>query len=138
MEEVVCRDEEGMTLLEVMIALVLTSVTALALSQSALLAMKTNLRNELRAEAVSVAEQRMSELRSTPFPVSTSNDLSATTGLVTEPTVTRMVRSGVYAFTPDRQVSDVNNNSKQVTVTVQWTYTGVVCQHSVATLLRRP
>ena len=132
------RNEHGMTLLEVMIALTLTSVTALALTQSALLAMKTNLRNELRAEALGVAEQRMSELRNTPFSAASANDLTATAGLVTEPSVTRMVRAGVYSFTPSRQVSDVDGNSKQVAIAITWTFAGVDYRHSVATLLRRP
>ncbi len=62
----VLYNKRGMTLIEVMIALMILMVVSMALLQTALLGMKENLRNAIRDEAVNVAEQRMNELRSTP------------------------------------------------------------------------
>jgi len=121
-----------MTLIELMVALVIMMIVALALMQSSLIAMNANIVNALRDEAVSVAEQRMNELRSTP-------SLTATTGLVADdpPTITRNVRSKAnFPFTIKRQVSDINTNSKQVVLNVNWTYNKGTYTHSVSTVVR--
>ena len=67
MVQTVFHDKRGMTLIEVMIAVFLLTIVSLALVQSALLVMNTNVINELRDEAVSVTEQRMNQIRNTPF-----------------------------------------------------------------------
>ena len=48
----VFRDNRGMTLIEVLIAFVLVTITAAALMKTTLLAMNTNVINEMRDEAV--------------------------------------------------------------------------------------
>ena len=84
------RDERGMTLIEILISLTLLSIVSLALIQSSLVAININVRNELRDEAVSVAEQRMNELRNTLF---SAPDMQVNyPGGATEAAVTRKVR----------------------------------------------
>ena len=135
MEQAVRRDNRGMTLIEVLISLMLLAIVSLALIQSALLAINTNVRNELRDEAVSVAEQRLNELRNTPF---TGADLADTTstGPVTETDITRKIRSVSCNYTPKREVKLINSNTKQITLTVAWTYKGVSYNHSTSTVVR--
>jgi len=58
---------EGFTLVEVMIALVITLLVFLALMQTALVGIDSNMRNVLRDEAVKIAEMRMNEMRNIPF-----------------------------------------------------------------------
>lgn len=127
------RDERGMTLIEILISLTLLSIVSLALIQSALVAINVNIRNGLRDEAVSVAEQRMNELRNTPFsdPFMQVNS----PGGATEAAVTRKVRSVAIPFTIKRVVQQVNADNKLVTLTVTWFYKNVQYQHSVSTVL---
>lgn len=57
----------GMTLVEVMIALVIVLVLMLGLIQTAILSIDGNLRNVFRDEATRIGEQYMGDLRSYPF-----------------------------------------------------------------------
>lgn len=120
-------NNKGLTLIEVLISLMLLSIVSLALIQSALLAMNTNVMNELRDEAVSVAEQRLNEIRNTPF-----------ANIVSQPTdtVTRNVRAASRAFGLSSQVVNVNDYCKQIALTVQWSFRGTKYQHNVSTVVR--
>ena len=146
MEKTVILDNRGITLIEILISFVLVTVTSLALIQSALVAMNTNVINELRNEAVKVAEQRMNDLRSESFTASfTSPDLVQTGGqLKKDPAVTRNIRATSCDFTPWRTVTDIDvdpatgqANLKQIYLTIRWTYKNVNYQHSVSTVVRR-
>ncbi len=128
------RNERGMTLIEILISLTLLAIVSLALVQSALVAMNANVANELRDEAVSVAEQRINELRNTPF---TASDMLVTSPSVTEaPPVMRSVRAVARPYTVNRMISQIDPNNRQVTLTITWPYKGVTYQHSVSTVLR--
>jgi prepilin-type N-terminal cleavage/methylation domain-containing protein len=56
-------NKKGLTLVEVMIALVVLLIVSLALMQTALVSIDANMNNSMRDEAVSVAEMRMNEAR---------------------------------------------------------------------------
>lgn len=129
----VFRDNRGMTLIEILIAFALVTITAAALMKTTLLAMNTNVMNEMRDEAVNVAEQRMNDLRSTPF----ANPLMTATAIVSDGTITRDIRGITCTYTLQRQISDINANSKQVSLTVTWSYRSQQYQHSIATVLRQ-
>ena len=128
MEPSVRLDKKGMTLIEVLIALLLLAVTSLAMIQSALVAMNANITNELRDEAVSVAEQRLNELRNTPF--------ANLDTLPPETVITRNIRATVRSFTPTRTIVTVNDFCKQITLTVSLDYKGSTYQHGVSTVVR--
>lgn len=118
-----------MTLIELMISILLMMVVALALVQSSILAMNTNVKNELRNEAVSVAEQEMNVVRNTPF-----DNLSS---LPTTTTISRNVRALTnFPFTASLTQTAVNVNTTQVAVTVTWTYRGQQYNYSMSTVLR--
>jgi type II secretory pathway pseudopilin PulG len=146
MVQSVIRDNRGITLIEILISFVLVTVTSLALIQSALVAMNTNIVNELRNEAVKVAEQRMNELRSELFTASfTSPELVQTGGQPKkDPVVTRNIRATSCEFTPWRTVTDIDVdpatgqvNLKQIYLTIKWNYKNNNYQHSVSTVVRR-
>jgi type IV pilus assembly protein PilV len=123
------HDKRGMTLLELMIALLLMAIVAMALMQSSLVVITNSVKNELRDEAVSVAEQRMNESRTTPF--SNLANLPATT------TITRNIRAiANFPFMASLVTTPVNSNSTHVAVTVTWTYKGSSYNHGVSTVLR--
>ena len=65
--EIVNLNKEGVSLVEVMIALVVMLLVFFALMQTALVGIDSNTRNSLRNEAVNIAEQRMNEVRNAPF-----------------------------------------------------------------------
>src|SRR4030042_2427648 len=60
-------NKKGLTLVEVMIALLVLLVVSLALMQTALVSIDANMTNILRDEAVSIAEMRMNQARNIPF-----------------------------------------------------------------------
>ena len=60
------RNNNGLSLIEVLISLVVTMVLFLALLQTSMLSITQNTRNSIRDEAVNVGTQRMREARSTP------------------------------------------------------------------------
>jgi type IV pilus assembly protein PilV len=146
-QKAVMLDNRGITLIEILISFVLVTVTSLALIQSALVAMNTNVKNELRNEAVKVAEQKMNDLRNTPFPApGFTNDLTATPppGNVADAVVTRNIRGTSYDFTPLRTITDVDVdpvslqvNLKQIYLTITWNYKNINYQYSVSTVVRR-
>jgi len=67
MQQIVFRDKAGLTLVEVMIALVIFLFVFFALMQTALVSIDSNMINTLRSEAVNIAEMRMNEARNDPF-----------------------------------------------------------------------
>ena len=131
MERPVLHNKNGMTLIEVMISLLLLMVVALAVMQTALVGMKANLQNALRDEAVNVVDQRMNELRDTAFD-------SISLGVTVEAAISRTFRAGIVVkYTPTRTVTNINTNTKQVTLSVAWPYGGQNYTHSVTTIMRR-
>ena len=127
--------KRGLTLVEVMIALVVALVVFLALMQTALVGIDSNMRNLLRDEAVNIAEMRMNEARNALF---TDIELTDTGGsFVTEPGISRDFRNFSITFTPSRRVDDLNSDNKQIDITVAWTWKGENYTHSITTILRR-
>ena len=131
MERIVLQNKKGMTLIEIMLALVLLLIVSLALMQTALVGIQTNMQNSARDEAVSVAEMRMNDLRNTPF-----DSLTATTGTI-ETGVSRSIRNFSLNFTPTRTIADINADTKQISISVEWTLKGKTSTHAVTTIVRR-
>ncbi len=122
-----------------MIALMILMVTCLALMQASLLATRMNVQNSMRDQAISLAEQRMGELRNLPFTTTTvANDLLATSPSGSaEPGLTSMIRSAPVTYTSTRTVVDIDANTKQLTLNYVWTFKNQPNQHRITTILRR-
>jgi type IV pilus assembly protein PilV len=131
MGRIVLSNRKGMTLIEVMMALLILAIVSLALMQTALLGMKENLRNAIRDEAVNLADQKMNELRNTA-----STDV--TPGTYDYPPMERKFRASSVWFTPQRNVTQVGSdiNTKQITMSIGWTFSGQTYTHSVTTIVR--
>lgn len=121
-------NEKGATLIEIMIAFVITLFVMLAMMQTALLSMDSNMTNALRDEAVSVAEMRMNLLRNTPF-----SNLTAGTSSATD---TRSLRNTSVTYTTTTTISDLDASTKQTTVMVVWPWKGRDLTHSASTIVR--
>ncbi len=133
MDRLALHNKNGMTLIEVMIALLILMIVALAVMQTALVGMRVNLQNSMRDEAVNVVDLRMNELRNTPFD-------TISLGTVIEPAISRSFRAGgLVNYRPTRTVRliDTSGDTKEINVTVNWLYSGKTYTHTVTTIMRR-
>lgn len=136
MRQIVSLDKRGVTLIEMMISLVIIMIVSLALMQTALVGIRTNVQNSMRDEAVSVAEERMNDLRSRMFSESlTHSDLDQ--GEKALPDVSKQLRGATIVYKTTQTISDINTTTKQVSVSVQWNYRGKSFTHSITSVMRR-
>lgn len=120
--------EGGLTLIEMMIALVVLLLVSLAMMQTALVSIDANMTNALRDEAVGIAEMSMSEARNTPF-----DTLAAPSG-----TVTRNIRNITnFQYSLSGTVTSAGTDAKQVDISVTWTWKGQTYTHTISTIVRR-
>jgi len=123
----------GVTLVEVLIALVVLLIVFMGLMQVSIVAIQGNMRNVLRDEAVRLTADRMNRLRSVSFDHA---DLTATAG-TDDPVINRAVRAATVNFTVRRIIADIDANHKQVTLTTKWAWQGEDFTHSISTIRRR-
>ena len=130
-------DKRGFSQVEIMISLVLLLFVFLALAQTALVSIDSNMTNILRDEAVSIAEISMNGVRTTPF-----DNLVAGTSIL--PPVSRDFRNiAAFQYAVTRDVTVLNLNNKQVDIIVTWEWkertvaNGNPYTHSITTILRR-
>lgn len=118
---------DGFTLVEVMVAIVIMMVGMLGLLQSINVAIEYNLRNHLRDEAVYVGEKYMNIQRGKPF-----DKLSTIYGTRYEPSKIRGIGK---LYSVDMTATDLSTDpvtpSKQLEIVVKWTYKGVAYENRV-------
>src|SRR5512136_3093130 len=94
----------GFTLIELMVAMVITLVGLLGLLQAINMAIEHNLKNQLRDEAVLIAEQWMGNLKTRGF-----NQLSGVSSPQFTPrTVPSQLRARNVTYTVTRQCNSLN------------------------------
>lgn len=126
----------GFTLIEVMMAILILMVGMLGLLQAINLALEVNLRNQVREEAVYVGEKVMNEMRGTGFDnisVATPATQSYTYATYQLPSRQRGVNRTYNVIRKSRVLStvDAKHVTKELTVLVTWTYKGVEYQNMV-------
>lgn len=102
----------GMTLVEVLVAMVIVFIVFLGMSSAGLVVLDQNIKNSQRDEAVSVAEMEIQKVRNTPF----DNLVSDTTPRHEF----RQIRGLNMDYTVNRTVLPFITH-KQVTANVSWT-----------------
>ncbi len=142
---------KGLTLVEVLIAMVILLLVSLALMQTALVSIDANMRNVLRDEAVSVAEMRMDEARNIPFDtlatdtsdgnVQTFPACAGATAPAAGPypvLIQRNIRNITgFNFGTQRTVIALSGDDSQVTVLVRWEYRNECFTHTISTIMKR-
>ncbi len=131
------RDKKGLTLVEVLIAMVVLLLVSLALMQTALMSIDSNVKNLLRDEAVSIAETEMNEARNIEF------DALASAAAAT---ITRQIRglkdpadaTRDFPYTVTRTVNNLTTDNSQIDITVAWSWKGEPYSHGTTTIVRRP
>lgn len=121
------RGNAGFTLTEVVVAILIIMVGMLGLLQAVNVATEHNLKNQLRDEAVQVGEKYMNIQRGKPFDL-----LSTSYGTRYEPS---RIRGGGKPYSIALSTDTLSGNamapSKQLNVTVSWTYKGVTYENRV-------
>ncbi len=155
-------NEKGLSLVEVMIALVVLLFVSLALMQTALVSIESNTKNSLRDEAVSIAEGRMSEAKQLTFTQTSTNLVNDGTGAgltntvcppgywstfgATGVLVTRTIKNTSYNFCTNRTVIEFGGDgslstpdaiSREVTITVGWMWKGDEYSHRLTSMVER-
>lgn len=146
-------NKKGFTLVEVMIALVVVLVVFLALMQTALVGIDSNMINVLRDEAVRIAEQRMEGARNLPFAsvVSDTGSLAgydcpggfSSTGVPIERDVRNILGFDFCTNLTCQELGEDGNcatddaDNKQINITVGWRWKDNPYTHSISSILRR-
>lgn len=145
-QRTVLRNRKGVGLVEVMVALVVLLLVFLALMQTALLSIDANMKNVLRDEAVSIAEQRLNEARTLPAASLVSDAGALPAGadcpgtFVVGTRVQRTLRNIINKdFCTNRTVTTLGaaGDVRQVNIQVIWNWKGEAFNHSLITLVRR-
>lgn len=120
----------GFTLVEVLISLVVLLLVSLALMQTALVGIDSNMINVLRDEAVNIAEMRMNETRNIAF-----GSLTAGTTTTTVPRNIRNITNFQYSVT--RTIAALGTDNRQITITVTWNWKENPYTHRITSIVRR-
>ncbi|WP_298037690.1 prepilin-type N-terminal cleavage/methylation domain-containing protein [uncultured Desulfuromonas sp.] len=117
------HEMKGFTLVEMMIALFILSVSILGLTAATLTVMRTNLDNDVRNAAVRLTKELAEDLFAADFEASSLTETTTTTesGTVTTPhSATRLVRlrGAEKSFSLSWEVNAKTNDLKEVEITV--------------------
>jgi prepilin-type N-terminal cleavage/methylation domain-containing protein len=159
MQQIALLNNKGLTLVEVMIALVVFLFVFFALMQTALVSIDANMINSLRNEALNIAEMRMNEARNASF-VSLVDDTGSLAGcdcptgfagtgtcverdirsvsgfdICTNLQCTEVVGGGGVGGDGDCATDDAVN--KQVHITVGWKWKDQDYTHRITTVRKR-
>lgn len=123
MQQTAFLNKKGVTLVEVMISLVILLFVFMGLIQASLVSINSNLRNEIRDGAASLAAEYMARAKATPIDTLAG---AAICGALTTTTVNlnRQIRSATQPYTVVTSscfTDAVNRNNAMVTVTVTYT-----------------
>ena len=130
----VSRNEEGMTLIEVMIAMAIAFIMFLGLAEGTRLAVMYNVRNALRDEAVGVGEMQISRVREVPY-----DNLVAMASPMPAPysgNVTRSFRGMTATFPVTATHNNIGSNMEQVMITVTCNRDSKI-NHAFTTIVRQ-
>lgn len=144
------QSKKGSTLIEVMIALLLFLIVSVALTQTSLISLENNIKNELRDEAVRIASERMEEARNIVFDNLMSD---ATPGAnleipackkppVSDPAnypvkITKKVRNTDIDFGSRRTVRPLGSDAKEITILVRWQHKDTCYAHSISSIRKK-
>lgn len=130
------RNNRGFTLIELLIAIFILMFGMMALLYTISVAMSANQQNVIRDEAVSVAAQQMSIIKSTPYTQLTTGE-NVIIGLSTGSPLSREFRNTAVGYTVTTKIRTVTTDTLSVQVLVTWSLRGRPYQHSVTSMVSR-
>jgi len=136
-----------------MIALIVLLLVFLALMQTALVSIDSNMKNNLRDEAANIAGMRMEQARNlrytqstdslvsdlTPFTAGELANCSATLQALGNGEVVQRAFRNIpsFSFCTNRTVDVIDTNTKRVTIRVGWRWHNEDYNHDTRTVVRR-
>ena len=127
------RDKRGLTLIEVLMAMAISFIVFLGLTETILLAVNANVQNAMRDEGVRVAEVEMNAVRTVPF----DNVYAGSPSFPAASNVLRATRLATTTYAVARSVTNVDANMKQVVITVSWARGAKTDNTTFTTILRK-
>lgn len=139
------RDSRGFSLIEMMIALFILSVSILALLSLTLTSIQVNMRNDIRNTAIRLTNQTAEILLVQPIGNVVSGGLrpyDATNAALSPnfnqyPDPDPILRGSKQAYTVTWVVSNLTNDLRQITITVQYNYKGTQYTNSTVVYKHR-
>lgn len=111
------KNNGGMTLVEVLVAMTIIFIVFLGMSSAGLVVLDQNIKNSQRDEAVSVAEMKMQEARNTLF---STLDAATDNVPVSIDNVSRRIRGLNVNYGVWRTVNHLDPVNLQVSIRVAW------------------
>jgi prepilin-type N-terminal cleavage/methylation domain-containing protein len=133
------RNNRGVTLVELMIALVILLIVFMGLIQATMYSMQSSMKNVLRDEAVRITSDRLARLKSAAFTdalltstggATVDDDLNAVTAGV-QSWSTMNVRNAVVPFHFQKIVDDIDTNHKRISLSTSWVWQGENFSHTL-------
>lgn len=119
----------GFSLVELLVAMVITLIGMLGLLQGINLALDTTLANSMRNEGVAVAEQIMSQSKQQIFANITA------TGVKVLPAESRRFRNAIKDYSVVKEVVVLGDKSKRIQVGTTWMHRGSRFEHHISTVV---
>jgi len=142
--------QKGVSLVEVMIALVILLIVFIGLIQASLLTIQANVRNSARDEAVRITADQMDRLRAASFddmnrdgiadadPLNYTIIYGTAVTTTTRPDLRRQLRGTTVDYTVTVSICGascaLNGDNKRITVTTGWSRQGENFTHEVVTV----
>jgi type IV pilus assembly protein PilV len=127
------KNNNGFTLIEFLVALVIISVGLLALLQSVNLSLAENMKTTFRNQALNLADERMSVEKSKPFDNISSTDSGNYNYDMKQMTVNNTFKN--YSVTTIGK--NLTSNTKSIEIDVVWKYKGERYVHKTSSMVSK-
>jgi len=121
------ESEKGFSLVELLVAMVIMMIIMLGLLSSVISSIRANTGNVMREEALRLAEDELTRLRSLRFTSTGVDSGLADTGWTTPANWTVNMRAGTVTFSLSRQIAAIGggaNQLRRIDVAVGWDEVG--------------
>ncbi len=115
-KDIVIKNKEGFTLLELLVALVILSISLIAFANVIVISMRMNKQNDCRNAAVRLTSKTAEDFLAQP--------MGSLADGTTNSTVSLPIRGGALPYRVSSTIVTLNNDLKQINITVQYTISG--------------